>query len=139
MLLSDPFLRDFDRITSRMLSGANTAAVMPMDGVRRENDVLLTFDLPGVDPDSIEVTVDRHILTVKATREDRHGKDANLIVRERPTGAFTRRVHLSEDLDGGRVEAGYTDGVLAVRIPVAETAKPRKVEIRRDATGELTA
>lgn len=139
MLLSDPFLRDFDRITSRMLAGANTAAVMPMDGVRRENDVLLSFDLPGVDPESIEVTVDRHILTVKATREDRHDKDADLIVRERPTGAFTRRVHLSDDLDGGRVEAGYTDGVLAVRIPVAETAKPRKIEIRRDAKGELTA
>ena len=139
MLLNDPFLRDFDRIASRMLNGTNTAAVMPMDGVRREDDVLLTFDLPGVDPESIEVTVDRRVLTVSAKREDAYGKDANLFLRERPTGTFTRRVHLSEELDGDQVEAGYTDGVLAVRVPLAETAKPRKIEIKRGVKGELTA
>lgn len=139
MLLNDPFLRDFDRIASRMLNGTNTAAVMPMDGVRREDDVLLTFDLPGVDPESIEVTVDRRVLTVSAKREDAYDKDTNLFLRERPTGTFTRRVHLSEDLDGDQVEAGYTDGVLAVRVPLAETAKPRKIEIKRGVKGELTA
>lgn len=139
MLLTDPFLRDFDRLTSRMLAGSGTAAVMPMDGVRREGDVLLTFDLPGVDPESVEVTVDRRVLTVSAERADPYDKDTNLIVRERPTGSFTRRVHLSEDLDGDKVEAGYTDGVLAVRIPLAETAKPRKIEIKRDGKAELTA
>lgn len=139
MLLTDPFLRDFDRVTSRMLAGSGTAAVMPMDGVRRENDVLLTFDLPGVDPESVEVTVDRRVLTVSAKREDPYDKDTNLIVRERPTGSFTRRVHLSEDLDGDNVEAGYTDGVLAVRVPLAETAKPRKIAIQRGTAGELTA
>ena len=139
MLLNDPFLRDFDRIASRMLSGTNTAAVMPMDGVRREDDVLLTFDLPGVDPESIEVTVDRRVLTVSAKREDPYDKDANLFLRERPTGTFVRRVHLSEELDGEKIEAGYSDGVLAVRLPLAETAKPRKVEIKRGAKGELTA
>ncbi|HEY3686354.1 MAG TPA: Hsp20/alpha crystallin family protein [Streptosporangiaceae bacterium] len=139
MLLTDPFLRDFDRVTSRMLAGTGTAAVMPMDGVRRENDVLLTFDVPGVDPESVEVTVDGRVLTVSAKRADPYDKDTNLIVRERPTGSFTRRVHLSEDLDGDHVEARYTDGVLAVRIPLAETAKPRKIEIQRGATAELTA
>lgn len=139
MLLTDPFLRDFDRIASRMLTGTNTAAVMPMDGVRRENDVLLTFDLPGVDPESIEVTVDKRVLTVSAKRQDPYDKDANLFLRERPTGTFTRRVHLSEDLDGDQVEAGYDSGVLAVRVPLAETAKPRKIEIKHGGKAELTA
>lgn len=139
MLLTDPFLRDFDRIASRMLTGTNTAAVMPMDGVRRENDVLLTFDLPGVDPETIDVTVDKRILTVTAKRQDPYGKEDNLFLRERPTGTFTRRVHLSEDLDGDHIEAGYSDGVLAVRLPLAETAKPRKIEIKHGTKGELTA
>lgn len=139
MLLTDPFLRDFDRIASRMLTGTNTAAVMPMDGVRRENDVLLTFDLPGVDPESIEVTVDKRVLTVSAKRHDPYDKDANLFLRERPTGTFTRRVHLSEDLDGDHIEAGYDGGVLAVRVPLAETAKPRKIEIKHGGKAELTA
>ena len=139
MLLNDPFLRDFDRIASRMLTGTNTAAVMPMDGVRREDDVLLTFDLPGVDPETIEVTVDKRVLTVSAKREDPYGTDANLFLRERPTGTFTRRVHLGEELDGDKVEAGYDGGVLAVRVPLAETAKPRKIEIKQGGKGELTA
>lgn len=139
MLLTDPFLRDFDRITSRMLTGTNTAAVMPMDGVRRESDVLLTFDLPGVDPESIEVTVDKRVLTVSAKRQDPYEQDAHLFLRERPTGTFTRRVHLSEDLDGEQVEAGYDGGVLAVRVPLAETAKPRKIEIKHGGKAELTA
>ena len=139
MLLTDPFLRDFDRIAGRMLNGAGTASVVPMDGVRREGDVLLTFDLPGADPESIEVTVDRRVLTVSATRPDPYDKDANLFRRERPTGSFVRRVHLSEELDGDKVEAGYDDGVLTVRVPLAETAKPRKVEIKHGAQNELTA
>lgn len=139
MLLTDPFLRDFDRLTSRMLPGTGSSAVMPMDGVRRENDVELRFDLPGVDPDSIEVTVDRRILTVRAQRSDAYGEDARLFARERPTGTFTRRVHLADGLDGENVEAGYADGVLSVRVPVAEAAKPRKIQIRRGSAEELTA
>lgn len=135
MLLTsiDPFLqefeRQFDRLTRQLTTGADT--VMPMDGVRRQNDVVLRFDVPGVDPDSIEVTVDRGVLTVSARREETYGEDERLFVRERPMGAFTRRVYLPEHLDADAIEAAYENGVLAVRIPVLETAKPRKVEINK--------
>ncbi|MBG0813448.1 Hsp20/alpha crystallin family protein [Planomonospora sp. ID82291] len=139
MLLTsiDPFVqefdRQFDRIARQTLGWGENAArgAMPLDGVRRKDDVLLTFDLPGVDPDSIEVTVDRGVLTVSASREEEYGEDDRLFVRERPMGTFTRRVYLSEHLDGEKIDAAYSNGVLAVRIPVLERARPRKVEIQK--------
>ncbi|WP_336213885.1 Hsp20/alpha crystallin family protein [Nonomuraea sp. LPB2021202275-12-8] len=135
MLLTsiDPFLQEFERQFSRLAHQAidTAGAAMPMDGLRREDDVILRFDLPGADPDSIEVTVDRGVLSVTARREEEIGQDERLFVRERPMGAFTRRVYLSEHLDSDRIDAGYTNGVLTVRIPVLERAKPRKVEIQR--------
>ncbi|OUC84024.1 Hsp20/alpha crystallin family protein [Streptosporangium minutum] len=140
MLLTsiDPFVQEFDRQFDRIArqalgwSGENgTRGAMPLDGVRRKDDVLLKFDLPGVDPDSIEVTVDRGVLSVSARREEEYGQDDRLFVRERPMGTFTRRVYLSEHLDSEKVDAAYSNGVLAVRIPVIEKAKPRKVEIHK--------
>lgn len=135
MLLTsiDPFLQEFERQFSQLArqSFDTAAAVMPMDGLRRDDDVVLRFDLPGVDPGSVEVTVDRGVLSVSATREEEIGQDERLFVRERPMGTFTRRVYLSEHLDSDRIDAGYADGVLTVRIPVTERAKPRKVEIQR--------
>ncbi|GGP09356.1 Hsp20/alpha crystallin family protein [Nonomuraea glycinis] len=133
MLLTsiDPFLQEFERQFSQLARKSFDTAVMPMDGLRRDDDVVLRFDLPGVDPGSVEVTVDRGVLSVTATREEEIGQDERLFVRERPMGTFTRRVYLSEHLDSDRIEAGYTDGVLTVRIPVTERAKPRKVEIQR--------
>ncbi|MGC5013663.1 Hsp20/alpha crystallin family protein [Streptosporangium sp. DT93] len=139
MLLTsiDPFVQEFDRRFDRLarqaFGGADAAArgAMPLDGVRRKDDVLLRFDLPGIDPDSIEVTVDRGVLTVSAGREEEYGEDDRLFVRERPMGTFTRRVYLSEHLDAEKVDAAYSNGVLAVRIPVIERAKPRKVEIHK--------
>lgn len=104
---------------------------MPMDGLRRADDVLLRFDLPGIDPDSIEVTVDRGVLSVSARREEEVAEDERLFVRERTMGTFTRRVYLSEHLDSDKIDAGYANGVLTVRIPVLERAKPRKVAIQR--------
>jgi HSP20 family protein len=104
---------------------------MPMDGIRRADDVVLRFDLPGIDPDSIEVTVDRGVLSVSAKREEEYGADERAFVRERVMGTFTRRVYLSEHLDAEAIEAAYDNGVLAVRIPVLERAKPRKVEIHK--------
>jgi HSP20 family protein len=135
MLLTsiDPFVqefeRQFDRLTRQAAQGGG--AVMPMDGLRRADDVVLRFDLPGIDPDSIEVTVDRGVLTVTARREEEYDDGDRVFVRERVMGAFTRRVYLSEHLDAGAIEAAYDNGVLAVRIPVLEQAKPRKVEIQR--------
>jgi HSP20 family protein len=136
MLLTsiDPFVqefeRQFDRLTRQVAAQGNGGA-MPMDGIRRKDDVVLRFDLPGIDPDSIEVTVDRGVLSVSAKREEEHGEDDRLFVRERVMGTFTRRVYLSEHLDADAIDAAYNNGVLAVRIPVLERAKPRKVEIQR--------
>jgi HSP20 family protein len=143
MLLTsiDPFFqefeRQFDRLTRQTLGSGG--AVMPMDGLRRDDDVLLRFDLPGIDPDSIEVTVDRGVLSVSARREEEIAENERLFVRERPMGVFTRRVYLSEHLDSERIDANYAGGVLTVRIPVLERARPRKVEIRRSDTKAINA
>ncbi|GAA2203810.1 Hsp20/alpha crystallin family protein [Nonomuraea monospora] len=136
MLLTsiDPFFQEFERQFNRLARQSfdnGGGAVMPMDGLRRADDVLLRFDLPGIDPDSIEVTVDRGVLSVSARREEEIAEDERLFVRERTMGTFTRRVYLSEHLDSDKIDAGYADGVLTVRIPVLERAKPRKVAIQR--------
>ncbi|WP_433252000.1 Hsp20/alpha crystallin family protein [Streptosporangium sp. CA-135522] len=139
MLLTsiDPFIQEFDRQFDRLArksfgwGESDAGRAMPLDGVRRKDDVLLKFDLPGIDPDSIEVTVDRGVLSVSAGREEEYEQDDRLFVRERPMGTFTRRVYLSEHLDSEKVDAAYSNGVLAVRIPVIERAKPRKVEIHK--------
>jgi HSP20 family protein len=129
----DPFVefeRQFGRLSRRPF-GQDGFAVMPMDGIRRDNEVELRFDLPGIEPDSIEVTVDRNVLSVRASREEKYGEDERAFIRERRTGSFARRVYLPEHLDAGAVEASYHDGVLTVRIPVQEKAQPRKIEIQR--------
>ncbi|MBX6169513.1 MAG: Hsp20/alpha crystallin family protein [Thermobispora bispora] len=137
MLLTsiDPFVQEFERQFDRLARSAFGAAdggwgVMPLDGVRRKDDVLLRFDLPGVDPGSIDVTVDRGVLSVSARREEELGDDDRVFVRERTMGQFTRRVYLPEHLDSERIEADYHNGVLTLRIPVLEQAKPRKIEIK---------
>ena len=107
-----------------------TAPAMPMDATRTEDGLVLRFDLPGIDPASIDVTVDRGVLTVGAKRTEEHTEGEKPVVRERITGSFTRRVRLGDAADSATVEAGYQDGVLTVRVPLAETAKPRKVEIQ---------
>ncbi|WP_433229710.1 Hsp20/alpha crystallin family protein [Actinomadura formosensis] len=140
MLLTsiDPFVQEFERQFDRALrqvGGQGGGAGMPMDGIRRADDVVLRFDLPGVDPGSIEVTVDRGVLSVTARREEEFGEDERVFVRERPMGAFTRRVYLSEHLDAEAVEAAYNNGVLAVRIPVLEKARPRKVAVQQTGNG----
>ncbi|PZG18181.1 Hsp20/alpha crystallin family protein [Nonomuraea aridisoli] len=132
MLLTsiDPFLQEVDR---------PAPPAMPMDGVRRHDDVLLRFDVPGVDPGSIEVTVDRGVLSVSATRQEPVGDDERMFVRERPMGGFTRRVYLSEQLDPENIEAAYHDGVLTVRIPTFGTTRPRKVRVHtRDQAEAVT-
>jgi len=136
MLLTsiDPFVQEFERQFDRLTRQAATqggGAVMPMDAIRRDDDVVLRFDLPGTDPDSIEVTVDRGVLSVGARREEDYHEDDRIFVQERVMGTFTRRVYLSEHLDTEAIEATYTNGVLGVRIPVLDRAKPRKVEIHK--------
>jgi HSP20 family protein len=127
----DPFGRDlyrqFDRLARRTAFGP---AAMPLDVVRHDGDVTLRFDVPGSDPDSIEVTVDRGVLTVSVKRQEERTENDKFFVRERSFGTFTRRLRLSENMNADAVEATYTNGVLEVRIPVLEQAKPRKVEVR---------
>ncbi|WP_062348299.1 Hsp20/alpha crystallin family protein [Herbidospora yilanensis] len=134
MLLTsiDPFVQEFERQfnqLTRQYTKDETGAVMPMDGIRRADDVVLRFDLPGIDPGSVEVTVDRGVLTVSARRSEEYAEGERAFVRERVMGTFTRRVYLSEHLDAEAIEAAYDNGVLAVRIPVLEKARPRKIVI----------
>lgn len=127
----DPFTRDFDRIVRRAFgTGFGPASTaLPMDTVRRDGELVLRFDVPGVDPEKIDVTVDRGVLTVSATREETKTEGETPVVRERLYGSFTRRIRLSDNLDADAIEASNHDGVLEVRIPVREEAKPRKIEV----------
>jgi HSP20 family protein len=141
MLLTsiDPFVQEFERQFDRAIrqvTGNGGGAGMPMDGIRRADDVVLRFDLPGIDPGSIEVTVDRGVLSVTARREEEIGEDERAFVRERPMGSFTRRVYLSDHLDAEGIDAAYNNGVLAVRIPVLEKARPRKVAVQLTGDGQ---
>jgi HSP20 family protein len=102
---------------------------LPMDTARRDGELVLRFDVPGIDPEKIDVTLDRGVLTVSATREEVKTEGESPVVQERLSGSFTRRVRLSERLDADKIEASDNDGVLEIRIPVREDAKPRKIEI----------
>jgi HSP20 family protein len=111
-------------------TAALNRAFIPMDATRDDDEVVFRFDVPGIDRDSIDVTVDRGVLTVSARRAEEHSENGRRFIRERVSGTFTRSVRLGDALDAEKVEAAYADGVLTVRVPVAEQAKPRKVEIK---------
>jgi HSP20 family protein len=125
----DPISRDFDRIVRRAWSGNSFSNALPMDSVRRDGEVVLRFDVPGVHPEQIDVTVDHGVLTVSATREETKTEGDQPVVRERYTGSVTRRVRLSDNLDSDSIEASNSNGVLEIRIPVREAAKPRKITV----------
>lgn len=137
----DPFTRDFDRLVRRAFGpgsiGAGYAPALPMDTVRRDGELVLRFDVPGVDSDKIDVTVDKGVLTVSATREETKTEGENPVVRERRFGSFTRRVRLSDNLDADAIEASNADGVLEIRIPVREEARPRKITVGTAGAKEL--
>ena len=125
----DPFLAEFDRITQRAL-GTTDAAGMPMDVIRRGDELVVRFDLPGVAADKVGVTVENHLLTVTAERHAGYGENQQVLLQERFDGTMTRRLRIPDWVDGEHVEADYVDGVLSVRLPVAEQAKPRRIEVR---------
>jgi HSP20 family protein len=129
----DPISRDFDRIIRNAFGGsgfgAGYAPALPMDTIRRDGELVLSFDVPGVPAQNIDVTVDRGVLTVSATREESHAEGETPVVRERLFGSFTRRVRLADNLDTEAIEASHHDGVLELRIPLREEAKPRKITI----------
>jgi HSP20 family protein len=131
LMRTDPF-RELDRMTQQLFGTNGTTsrpAVMPMDAYRAGEQFVVHFDLPGVDPSSIDLDVERNVLTVKAERAPTYGDDVELQVAERPRGVFSRQLFLGDTLDADRIEAHYDAGVLTLRLPIAEKAKPRKIEI----------
>ncbi len=124
---TDPF-RDIDRLTQQLLGTTNRPAVMPMDAWREGDQFVIEFDLPGVVKDSIDLDIERNVLTVRAERVGRNG-DWEMLASERPRGAFSRQLVLGDNLDLESIEASYDAGVLRLLVPVAERAKPRRIEI----------
>jgi HSP20 family protein len=126
----DPF-REFDTLTQALAAGpgVNRGTLMAMDAYRDGDRVVVHLDLPGVDPESINLTVEKNVLTVTAERNWEPSESQDVIVSERRQGRFTRQLFLGESLDPDRIEASYDRGVLTLTVPVAEQAKPRKVQI----------
>ena len=129
LMRTDPF-RDLDRFTQQVLGTAARPAVMPMDAWREGDAFFVEFDLPGIDKDSLDLDIERNVVTVRAQRP---AVDPNreMLATERPRGVFSRQLVLGENLDTDRIEASYNEGVLRLHIPVAEKAKPRKISIGR--------
>jgi len=128
----DPF-RDFDRLTEQLFGGKTTRS-MPMEAYRRGDRFFVHLDVPGVVPDDVELTVERNVVAVKAERRSPRQEGDDVLIDERPHGTFTRQLFLGDNLDAGGLEASYDNGVLTLRIPVAEQAKPRRVEISASST-----
>lgn len=128
LMRTDPF-RELDRLSEQVFGTRSRPAVMPMDAYREGDHVVVHLDLPGVDPSSIDLTVEKNVLTVSAERRWQPTEEQQIVASERPQGTFRRQLFLGEGLDVERVEASYDNGVLTITVPVAEQAKPRKVEI----------
>jgi HSP20 family protein len=128
LMRTDPF-RELDRLTQQVFGTAARPAFMPMDAWREGDTFRIEFDLPGVQPDSIDLDVERNVLTVRAERQSRQENGAELIAAERPRGVFSRQLILGDNLDLDNVSASYRDGVLTLSVPVAEKAKPRKIAV----------
>jgi HSP20 family protein len=133
LMRTDPF-RDFDRLAEAVFGTSARPAAMPMDAYRSGDSFVVRLDLPGIDPETLDLTVERNVLTVHAERK-RPDEDAERIAAECSYGVFSRQLFLGDTLDVEHLEADYTDGVLILRIPVAEQAKPRRIEVSRGSGG----
>jgi HSP20 family protein len=128
LMRTDPF-RELDRLTQQVFGTAARPAFMPMDAWREGDSFRIEFDLPGVQPDSIDLDVERNVLTVRAERAGKPENGSELIAAERPRGVFSRQLILGDNLDLENIKANYQDGVLTLAVPVAERAKPRKIAV----------
>ena len=128
LVRTDPF-RELDRLTQQVLGTAARPAAMPMDAYRQGDTFYVHFDLPGVSTDSIDLTVEQNVLTVRAERRANQPGGAEMLISERPSGIFTRQVFLGDTLDADNIAADYRSGVLTLTIPVHEQAKPRNIQI----------
>jgi HSP20 family protein len=125
----DPF-REFEQMTQQLLSGGRAPRSFPMDAYRRGNEFRIHLDLPGVDPDSIDITVEGQGLSITAERRFEQREDDQIIVSERPQGRFGRELRLGTSIDAENIGANYEGGVLTLTLPVAARAKPRRIEVR---------
>jgi HSP20 family protein len=140
LVRTDPF-RELDRLTEQLFGTAARPARMPMDAWREGDSFIAEFDLPGIDPDTVQIDIERNVLSVRADRPAREGVN-ELIAAERPRGVFHRQLILGDNLDAERVQASYVDGVLRITLPIAERAKPRKIAVTRgesNAAKEISA
>ncbi|TQS45178.1 Hsp20/alpha crystallin family protein [Cryptosporangium phraense] len=128
LMRTDPF-RQLDQLFAGVPGTWSKPAVIPMDAYRVGDEFVVDFDLPGVTPDAVELDVERNVLTVRAERRPTVEQPAEMQVRERPLGVFTRQLFLGDALDTERIRASYDNGVLTLRIPVREQAKPRRITI----------
>ena len=123
----DPW-REFDRLTRDLFNGSVRTS-LPIDAYRKDDEFVIHFDLPGIDSDSIDLTVDENVLTVRAERRAETTEGVEVLVSERPQGTYVRRIFLGEAIDADKLSARYDNGVLTVVAPISESAKPRKIEI----------
>ena len=130
----DPF-REWDRFNEELMAGSRAMRTMPMEAWRRGDEFHVALDLPGVDPADVDVTVERNVVTIRARRLSPRQDGDEVLVDERPQGEFSRQLFLGDNLDAGALAAGYENGVLHLTIPVAESSKPRRVEIGASGQG----
>jgi HSP20 family protein len=134
LMRTDPF-RDLDRLTQQAFGTPARPAAMPIDAYRKGEEFIVEFDLPGVDAASIDLVVEKNVLTVHAQRQRSADDGTEMLVAERPQGSFSRQLFLGETLDADRIQADHSNGVLTLRVPIAEKAKPRRVRISSGASG----
>ncbi len=133
--MSNPFdvLNQFDRLTSSVFDTARTPRLMPVDLFRNGDQYVLSADLPGIDPESVDLDVDGQLLTIRAERQQPLDDDVKWLVHERPYGSYMRQFTLGDGVDRDRITANYAHGVLSVIVPMAERAKPRKIAVASSA------
>jgi HSP20 family protein len=124
----DPF-RDFDRLSEQFFGGSRGLRAIPMEAYRRGDQFFIHLDLPGVTPDDVDLTLERNVVSIRAERRSPRQEGDEVLIDERPQGTFTRQLFLGDNLDAERLNASYDTGVLTITIPVAEQAKPRRVQI----------
>ena len=128
LMRTDPF-RDLDRLTEAMRGSMTRPSTLPMDAYREDSSFVVEMEIPGVDASTIDLTIEQNVLTVHAERKPSYA-GGERVVAERTYGSFSRQLFLGDTLDSERLTADYADGVLTIRIPVAEQAKPRRIEVR---------
>jgi HSP20 family protein len=134
ILRFDPF-QEFDRLTRQMMSGGRVARSMPMEAYRRGDQFFIHLDLPGISAEDVQLTVERNVVAVSAERRPFWQEGDEVLVDETPQGSFSRQLFLGDNLDAGRLEASFDQGVLTLTIPVAEQAKPRRIQISGESGG----